>query len=112
MLEHVLDGDLLFAVRAELRPQLRQPHGVLQHALIHQPVHGGGDNPLADRENWEQRLLVDQSTSRRVSHASPCVDHEFVPDVRGYLSAELEPGIDQIIELPLDSYPRPVQLRR
>jgi hypothetical protein len=100
--EHVGDRDRLLAPGSELGPQLGDPGVVTQYVALHQPVHRGGEDALADREDREDRVPVDGPSGGGVGHPGPRVDHELVTDVGGHLCTELGPGPDQVVEPALD----------
>jgi hypothetical protein len=85
MRKDVAHGRAIFAVGAELRPQLHHGCVVAEEAALHEHVRHGCGRALADRVGVERSVRSDRTPRLRIGDTSDGVDYLLAAPVNGDL---------------------------
>jgi len=101
--QRVPHGRAFLAVGAELRPQLDDPHVVVEDTTLGENVDHGRGHALADRVAKERRVGGHRTSGRGIGDARDGVDRRLAVAVDGDLQTPLGSRLDQPADGFLDS---------
>jgi len=108
----VADFDVVFAVRGELRPVLRDRRVWIQLTAVDEQQRRQGGDVLGAGEDVDDGVLVPLPGLRSVDVSAPHIDDQLAVDVDRDGRAELAPGGDLVGEGGGDAGEAPVAVPR
>ena len=102
VIKRVPERNIGFAVRAKLRPIIRDGRIIIEQTALGQTMNNGRQHAFGARKNREQSRARHRRLRGGISHASGGINDEFATKVSRRLHASFSVLLDHLVEQTLD----------